>query len=248
MKILFAGPTLPDAAARVPSGIVCRGPVLQGDVHAAVEDGASAIGIIDGGFEFTAPVWHKEILFALEAGVRVIGAASMGALRAVECEAFGMQGVGRVFEDYRAGRRIDDGDVAQLHGPEALGFLPLTEPLVNVSATLEALVAEGRLDEPVASELLCAAERLFFKDRTWAAIVNAVTTVEDQQRARLRRLLRHHRVDQKRLDALELVATLAGWPEDRDPQPTGWRFIRTSLWEEMLLLPRPRRQDTESGC
>ena len=72
------------------------------------------IGIIDGGFEYTAPVWHKEILYALSAGTRVLGAASMGALRAAECHSFGMTGVGSIFKEYRDGTRIDDSDVAQI--------------------------------------------------------------------------------------------------------------------------------------
>ncbi len=240
MKILFAGPTLPDAVRLVPDDIHCRGPVLQGDVHAAVEAGATAIGIVDGGFEFTAPVWHKEILFAIEAGVRVIGAASMGALRAAECAAFGMQGIGRIFEDYRDGRRIDDGDVAQLHGPEALGWLPLTEPLVNVTATLDHLRTTGTLTDETAAVLAAAADGLFFKDRTWPAILRAATPLSAEEREGLRPLLAKHRVDQKRIDALALIAALATMPAERDPSPRDWRFVRTSLWDEMLQMRRDR--------
>ena len=71
----------------------------------AVSAGATVIGIVDGYFEYVAPVWHKEILYALSSGCTVLGAASMGALRACECAAFGMRGIGRIFEDYREGVR-----------------------------------------------------------------------------------------------------------------------------------------------
>ena len=120
-----------------------RGPAAYGDVARAVIDGATAIGIVDGRFEDTRAVWHKEILFALSEGVAVAGAASMGALRAAECAAFGMIGIGDVYRRYVSGEFDDDGDVAQLHGPAELGFLALSEPLANIVATLEALEAES---------------------------------------------------------------------------------------------------------
>ena len=61
------------------------------------------IGLVDGRYEDIAAVWHKEILYAIEQGALVFGAASMGALRAAECADFGMIGVGAVFERYRSG-------------------------------------------------------------------------------------------------------------------------------------------------
>ena len=45
---------------------------------------AEAIGIIDGYFERVPSVWHKEILWAMAEGIHVFGSASMGALRAAE--------------------------------------------------------------------------------------------------------------------------------------------------------------------
>ena len=84
-----------------------------------------AIGIIDGYFQWAPAVWHKEILWAIQQGVHVFGAASMGALRAAELAPFGMRGVGRIFEAYRDGVLPgsgdepfeDDDEVAVVHGP-----------------------------------------------------------------------------------------------------------------------------------
>ena len=88
MKVVFVGPSFPDIGKL--SDVEIRPPACQGDVMRAVRDGATAIGLIDGQFEFVAPVWHKELLFALSQNIGVFGAASMGALRAAECAAFGM--------------------------------------------------------------------------------------------------------------------------------------------------------------
>ena len=60
----------------------------------------------------------------------------MGALRAAELHVFGMQGVGRIFEAYRDDSLEDDDEVAVLHAPEEAGFLPLSEPMVNIRTTL----------------------------------------------------------------------------------------------------------------
>ena len=81
MRVIFAGPSLYGVPYDAP-GIEVRPPAAQGDLLRAVIDGAGVIGLIDGAFEATAAVWHKEILHALGEGVAVVGGASMGALRA----------------------------------------------------------------------------------------------------------------------------------------------------------------------
>ena len=45
---------------------------------------------------------HREILAAVRKGVRVVGASSMGALRAAEMDTLGMTGIGEVYRMYKA--------------------------------------------------------------------------------------------------------------------------------------------------
>lgn len=234
MKILFAGPTLPDAQALIGSDIALRPPAEQGDILRATQDGATVIGLVDGHFEQVAPVWHKEILFALSEGVRIYGAASMGALRAAECAAFGMIGVGRIFRQYAAGELEDDADVALLHGPAELGYLPLTLPLVNVVATLEDLRAQQRIDAASAARLRVAAAEIFYKRRDWPAIVARAELPEGTDRKRMEALLASGSINQKRLDALELLDIVRFAPARRTAAPKGWTFNSTSLWKRLL--------------
>src|SRR6185436_15392645 len=78
---VFLGPSLPIADAVRVLDAVYLPPVAVGDVYRLVREARPRrIAIIDGYFERMAAVWHKEILFALERGVAVYGAASMGAL------------------------------------------------------------------------------------------------------------------------------------------------------------------------
>ena len=144
---VFVGPTLPrsDVVARLDA--ICLPPVAQGDVLRAVRRyGPRAVGLIDGVFGGAPAVWHKEILWAVREGVAVFGGASMGALRAAELHGFGMRGVGRIFEAYRDGRLEDDDEVAVIHGPAELGFMPLSEPMVTIRETVSRAVAAGVLD------------------------------------------------------------------------------------------------------
>ena len=127
MKILFAGPSL-FGQDFDRSGIDLRPPARQGDIHRAVLDGAEAIGLIDGVFGFVPSVWHKEILFALQQGVRVLGGGSLGALRAAECARFGMEAVGAIANAYASGVRYEDADVCLSHAPAEMDFMPLSEP------------------------------------------------------------------------------------------------------------------------
>ncbi|MBW8298500.1 MAG: hypothetical protein K0M60_02745 [Hydrogenophaga sp.] len=234
MKLVFVGPTLPDAKSRVPAGIEIRGPAMHRDILVAVNDGANVIGLIDGYFEDVAPIWHKEILFALSNGVRVYGASSMGALRAAECAAFGMIGVGKIYAQYARGHLVDDADVAQIHGPAELDYLSLSEPLVNVLATLDHLLSRQELEDAEYESLQASAERLFFKDRTYRTIVVNANLPEHASRNRLEELLRFNAVNQKRLDALELLDTIAAAENERQPAPPDWDFASTKQWRKIF--------------
>src|SRR3712207_5593379 len=98
--VVFLGPTLRVEQAREILDATYLLPVAAGDVWRALRTKPDAIGIIDGYFEHTPSVRHKEILLALARGVRVYGASSMGALRACETAPYGMIGVGEVFEAF----------------------------------------------------------------------------------------------------------------------------------------------------
>lgn len=141
--IAFAGPCLPRAPDRrwreLLEGIEVRPPARRGDVLTAMAEGPRALVVLDGLYYSVPAVTHKELLYALDAGVRVVGAASMGALRAAEMEVFGMEGVGWVFERYRRGDLVGDDEVAILHGAREHGYRPLTVALVEVRWALERL-------------------------------------------------------------------------------------------------------------
>ena len=242
--VVFAGPSifgLPPAAFE---GVDLRAPAACGDLlHAALE-GAQTIGLIDGSFGETASVWHKEILAALDRGVRVFGAASMGALRAAECHAFGMIGIGSVFEEYRSGVRSADADVAVLHAPAELGYSPLTVALVDAEATIAALVATGRIGLETALDLLASARRIGFRDRTWSAIVQRAG-VPAERAPMITELMRGADCSPKREDAAALLARLR---EPRAIVELGVSLMPEKLNRTFFLAGLERRLPSAEGA
>jgi len=169
--IAFLGPSLPAAEARC----TVLPPAKQGDVwRALTRYRPDAIALIDGVFESSPSVWHHEILDALDAGVLVYGGASMGALRAAELHGRGMRGAGRIFEWYRDGRITDDSEVALLHADAEHGFRPLTVPLVNVRWAADCAEHAGVLRPAEARALVAASERIFYQERTWPLVLDAL--------------------------------------------------------------------------
>jgi hypothetical protein len=236
MKLIFAGPSFHGADVRMPQGTQLRPPAAKGDILLAVEEGANVIGLVDGYFETTAAVWHKEILHALSCGVRLFGAASIGALRAAECAAFGMTGIGAIYEAYAAGLVEDDAEVALLHAPRELGYAPLSEPLVNIRATLDRLLGAGQIGDHQREALLEAASSIFYKERTWRAIL-ATAMLSPDERVHIGVLVRRFRVDQKAIDAAALVKAVEQADDVRSVGAPTWEFSHTSYFD-MLATQR----------
>jgi hypothetical protein len=208
--VIFAGPSLPSSFRPSDPVIEWHPPVKQGEIYKAALTRPAIIGVVDGYFEVTPTVWHKEILWAMAQGIHVYGSASIGALRAAELHTFGMTGVGRIFTAYRDGILTDDDEVAVLHGPEELGYPAVTEAMVNIRATVDKAVADGVLDAPLGDRLTEIGKTLFYKERSWDAILRLaergglpLTVLDD-----LAAWLHQGRVDQKRIEALEMIAVI----------------------------------------
>lgn len=222
--VVFLGPTLSVDTARTYLDATYLPPAQQGDLISAVyARRPSAIGLIDGYFFQSLSVWHKEILDALDNGVPVYGASSIGALRAAETYRYGMRGIGRVYEMYRSGVLRDDDEVALAHAGPDDGYRALSLPMVNVRATLDLGRRDGLLDEFWHERCLAAAKVIYFRDRTAEAVARTVqeagapTDVTDT----VLHVLRERYVDVKQQDAIELLTVMnAADAPAAEPQPT----------------------------
>ena len=237
MIVIFAGPTVSasDVQQIIPNAEI-RAPARTGDIYAACQQRASAIGLIDGFFEGVPSVWHKEILWAIDQSIPVFGASSMGALRAAELHPFGMIGVGRIFEAYRDGVLEDDDEVALRHGPQELGYVALSEPMVNIRASLDRAVAAGVVENTIASDLISLAKARHFPDRSWEGVFEQATHqgVDAVVLEKLRGWLTSGRVDQKHLDALDMLSAMArGYENNQAANNQLFKFQYTVMWEAL---------------
>jgi hypothetical protein len=234
--VVFVGPTLSPDECRRELDAVYLPPVAQGDVHRAAQEHPRAIAIIDGLFEQVPAVWHKEILWAMAQGIHVFGASSMGALRAAELAAFGMVGVGRIFEAFRDGVLTDDDEVTLVHAGEQQGYKRYADAMVDIRFTLARAERDGILTRASRDRLLALAKRTHYSERSYAALVErgGEAGVAPEELGRLREWLPGGRVEQKKLDALELLRFLEGWRRtDPGPKQVDFRFEHTDAWEQV---------------
>jgi hypothetical protein len=199
--VVFLGPSLEAETAKKILDAEYRPPASRGDVFRAVEEGAKIIGLIDGVFFQACAVAHREILYALEAGVKVLGASSMGALRASELDSLGMEGIGKIYELYKQGELVSDDEVALIFEPES--FKPLSEPLVNIRYNLGIAEEKGIINRETKEKILNIARSLYYPERDYERILSvAEGEVGKEVFEQLKKFLIEERSDLKREDAV----------------------------------------------
>jgi hypothetical protein len=156
-----------------------------------------AVLLIDGVFHHQLAVSPKET-YEATLRCRMYGAASMGALRGVECKPFGMRCLGIIARWYEAGVVDGDDEVAVLVDPSTQR--PITVPSVNVRFLAWRAARVGILSSKQAAELVSRARHLFYQDRDWAEVLRLVP---ETARERLQTLTSSS--DLKRIDAMTAV-------------------------------------------
>jgi hypothetical protein len=230
---LFVGPTLPDAAD-LPLGAAVRvlPPVAGGHLPRLRPRAGDIVGIVDGNFHHTAAVRHKEILACLSAGARVLGAASMGALRAAELDSFGMEGIGGIYRDYRDGVLEADDEVALAHAPAEYAYRPHSEPLVNIRATLGSAERHGLIDAARRTMLTAALARMPYWRRSYHELTKVAREQDVPDAGELSRFCAAFPVNRKRQDALSLLNAMRDPPpRDRPPVTPVSRTLYAYSWE-----------------
>ena len=213
--VVFLGPTLPVAEARQLVEARYLPPAAMGDVYDVVQrQRPDVVAIVDGYFDSVPAVWHKEILFALEQGARVVGAASMGALRAAELWPFGMEGSGWVFEAFRTGMLEDDDEVAVAHGDAASGYRSLSTAMVNIRVGLDRAARAGLIGTATRETLVELAKRRYYPERSWERLVADAADhgLPGDELAWLRDFVTTAAPDVKAEDAAGLLRALARAP------------------------------------
>lgn len=240
--VVYAGPTLsaadvravlPDAEVRPPAG---RGDLLADEWH----PGDVAV-VIDGYFRERRSVGHKEILQVLTEGVDVVGAASMGALRAAELAPCGMRGLGTVYEMYASGEIDGDDEVGVLHGPAEMGYPAQTVALVNLRHGCKEGAEQDLVPAEAGRRIVAAAAAMPFTHRGWKDIERALDESDHEALRTLEEMIGSGIWDLKRLDATAALRAVADRPAVA-PAPTTPEVPFTGISRTQSLVRRTRRE------
>ncbi|MFE7961329.1 TfuA-like protein [Streptomyces sp. NPDC057413] len=206
---VFVGPSCPEPLVKQHHpGFTVHGPVRHGDLFPQRYSHGDVVVIVDGIYHHRLALRHKEILDALARGITVVGAASIGALRAAELDQYGMIGVGQVYRWYRDGVFDGDDAVSVAHG-ETGSLAGLNVPLVNLHTAVLAAQAAGILTQQDGRGLTERMEREYYPLRTQERILAVARDRGERAFAEwyaARFTADPACFDQKRADALEALA------------------------------------------
>jgi len=169
--VVFTGPSLQASwVRRQLPGVVVLPPIKRDELYKARQRGASVILIIDGLFGQQLAISPREVIDIIGDGATVMGASSMGALRAADCWPAGMVGLGLIYRMFRIGYISSDDEVAVSVMPQ-LAYRGNSVALVNVRYALARARRKGLVSRREAGEIIERCKHTYFASRRWDDIL-----------------------------------------------------------------------------
>ena len=199
--IVYVGPTLSSSMIQeLLPGAHIRPPIARGELYRDRESGGAVFVIIDGMFTQHLAISPREVVDVARDKALVIGASSMGALRAAECWPVGVQGVGLVYRLFRRGILESDGEVA-VGTDQDHEFRAVSVALVNVRYAVSRAIRQRLLERQSGQRIVDAAARIFYPERQWRSVLREARVADDS-----RQLARFCAAqDIKRLDGIQAL-------------------------------------------
>jgi hypothetical protein len=193
----------------LPGAVVCA-PVARDDLPKDVDQGFNVIAIVDGKFDQSMSVSPTEIMDALRCGVRVYGSSSIGALRAAETQAYGMIGVGEIYEYIRSKPFFRDDLLGQVFVDFDQSFKSYT--YVDFFFATENLVKKGLINRKDAQKLCRIYADLHYMDRNSSALLSILSRKKSASQTLIQAAKRifNSGYSQKKVDAIRLMQTVRG--------------------------------------
>ncbi len=206
--VIFLGPSLShEKASEIFPDADYRPPAKKGDfLRLSVSPDIKMIGLVDGVFLQDYPPTPIEVYqLARRDGVLLAGAASLGALRAVELEKFGMVGIGKIFELYKKGKVNADDEVAVTFADG--DFRIQSEAMIDIRYNLYLAKKRGVISEKTKKVLARVAKSIYFPHRNYSDIINE--TMKRYPKLgdieNFRSYITQNRKSLKEMDAIRLV-------------------------------------------
>jgi TfuA protein len=207
--VIFLGPSLTHEKARKILDAEYRPPAKKGDFlrFAAPVNDLTIVGLVDGYFLQDYPPSPIEVYqLIMRKNITVIGSASLGALRAVELEKFGMIGIGKIFQLYKKGIIDADDEVAVTFAEERQSLQ--SEAMIDIRFNLFIAQRRGVIDEITKRAIARIAKSIYFPYRSYAGILDQTKKIYPQLEHNLesfRSYIRNNRLSLKERDAIRLI-------------------------------------------
>ena len=171
--IVYLGPTLRKEEALKILDADHRDPAKKGDFLMLSQDSDEKkyVGFIDGVFLHDYPPPPIEVYhLATRKNIELLGASSLGALRAVELEKFGMKGIGKIFQLYKNGIIDADDEVAVtfVRGSNILQ----SEAMIDIRFNLFLAYKKGIITNDTKKRFVKIAKGIYFPFRNYEDIIN----------------------------------------------------------------------------
>lgn len=216
--IIFVGPSLSLQKARKIFDADYRGPAKKGDLLVlsassliSLKNRPNAInfvGLIDGLFLQDYPPTPIEVFQLLSnKNFRVVGGASIGALRAVELEKFGMVGIGKVFELFKNGTTNADDEVAVTFHPGD-GVSIQSEAMIDIRFNLFIAHKKNIITKRTKHIIAKTAKSIYFPYRNYSNVIEETRTKFSELSRELDSFssyINHHRLSLKEIDAIKVI-------------------------------------------
>ena len=170
--IVYPGPTLQREEAVKILDADYRDPAKKGDFLMLSQDSDEKkyVGFIDGVFLHDYPPPPIEVYhLATRKNIELIGASSLGALRAVELEKFGMKGIGKIFQLYKNGIINADDEVAVTFVRE--NNILQSEAMIDIRFNLFLAYKKGIITNQTKKRIAKIAKNIYFPFRNYEDII-----------------------------------------------------------------------------
>ncbi len=210
--VIFLGPSLSHEKARKVFDADYRPPAKKGDfLQLAADPNVKMVGFVDGVFLQDYPPTPIEVYqLARKEGVILAGAASLGALRAVELEKFGMIGIGKIFQLYKTGRVDADDEVAVTFAPEG-DYRLQSEAMIDIRYNLFLARKKQVIGKNAKNLLAKVAKEIYFPYRNYVHIIEEAQGRHPALAGEIdsfRSYIASNRMSLKEIDAMRLVEYL----------------------------------------
>lgn len=178
--IIFIGPSLNHDKARRIFQADYRAPAKKGDLMMLLTSYSNSteepnstnfVGLVDGLFLQDYPPTPIEVYQLLSnKNFHVVGGASIGALRAIELEKFGMVGIGKIFELFRNGATDADDEVAVTFQQGAGGDIQ-SEAMIDIRFNLFVACRKQIIADRVKRAIAKTAKSIYFPYRNYTHVL-----------------------------------------------------------------------------